>query len=297
MCVIVKPIRQASSEGVKTKPTPNASPFPFFPTALSTPLQGSLFEVAPSSHISDLIDFASSLANFRPKLLESIEADLETDALAKKQRRVDEQRWLESQTETLIDVPTNEPKPLQLKVGRPRIEPLCVLAFLLLRGWHGRGFKEGHARTMIVESLSLRNFMENMGQRLPGASTIEENLNAITNKTQEEIHCATLALARDEKLDDFRKIRGDSTAVESASAYPIDSATIAKLLSRLCSEQGKLNKLGLNQCSLSELESWQAELDQLKYRIGTLTSSSAKQAEEAERKESESKNSPEAWCA
>ena len=227
------------------------------------------------------------MANFRPKLLESIEADLKTDALAKKQRCVDEQRWLESQTETLIDVPANEPKPLQLEVGQPRIEPLCALAFLLLRGWHGRGFKEGHARTMIVESLSLRHFMENMGQRLPGASSIEENLNAISNKTQEEIHCATLALARDEELDDFRKIRGDSTAVESASAYPTDSATIAKLISRLCSAQGKLNKLGLDQCLLSELENWQAELNQLKYRIGALTSSSAKKAGEADRKESE----------
>ena len=44
----------------------------------------------------------------------------------------------------------------------------------------------------------------------------------------------------------------------------------------------------MKRCSLSEeLTSWQAELEQLKYRIGTLTSSSANQAEEAERKESE----------
>ena len=214
--------------------------------------------------------------------------DLSTDALTKKQQRIDERRWLEAQTETMIDVPANEPKPLQLEVGRPRIQPLCVLAFLLLRGWIGRGFKEGHAQTMITESISLRNFMENMGQRLPAASTIEENLKAISNKALKEIHLAQLALARNEKLDDFKKIRGDSAATDSASAYPIDSATIAKLLVRLCNDLGKLNRFGLKRCSLSEeLTSWQAELEQLKYRIGTLTSSSANQAEEAERKESE----------
>ena len=290
MCVIIKAIHRVFSEAAKTEPPSinSGSPFPFFPTALSTPLQGSLFEIAPSSHISDLIDFASSLANFRPKLLESIAVDLSTDALTKKQQRIDERRWLEAQTETMIDVPANEPKPLQLEVGRPRIQPLCVLAFLLLRGWIGRGFKEGHAQTMITESISLRNFMENMGQRLPAASTIEENLKAISNKALKEIHLAQLALARNEKLDDFKKIRGDSTATDSASAYPIDSAAIAKLLVRLCNDLGKLNRFGLKRCSLSEeLTSWQAELEQLKYRIGTLTSSSAKQAEEAERKESE----------
>ena len=290
MCVIIKAIHRVFSEAAKTEPPSinSGSPFPFFPTALSTPLQGSLFEIAPSSHISDLIDFASSLANFRPKLLESIAVDLSTDALTKKQQRIDERRWLEAQTETMIDVPANEPKPLQLEVGRPRIQPLCVLAFLLLRGWIGRGFKEGHAQTMITESISLRNFMGNMGQRLPAAITIEENLKAISNEALKEIHLAQLALARNEKLDDFKKIRGDSTATDSASAYPIDSATIAKLLVRLCNDLGKLNRFGFKRCSLSEeLTSWQAELEQLKYRIGTLTSSSAKQAEEAERKESE----------
>ncbi|MFT5192310.1 MAG: hypothetical protein ACI957_005364, partial [Verrucomicrobiales bacterium] len=63
MCVIIKAIHRVFSEAAKTEPPSinSGSPFPFFPTALSTPLQGSLFEIAPSSHISDLIDFASSL--------------------------------------------------------------------------------------------------------------------------------------------------------------------------------------------------------------------------------------------
>ena len=287
MCMIVKPIHRASSPAEKSKLTSSASPILIFPTALSTPLQGSLFETAPNSLVADLIDFASCLANFNPKLLEAIADDLETRALAKKQGRLDEKRWRESQTETLVDVPPSDPPPLKLETGRPRILPLCVLAFLLLRGWFGRGYKDAQLKTLILESLSLRNFMENMGCSLPAASTLEENLNAVSNDTLHEIHCTELSLALHENLDDFEMMRADSTAVNSASAYPTDSGTLAKLLCRMCSRLEKLECLGLNPCTLSELANWKAEFGQLKYRIGTLTSSSAKQAEEAARKEGE----------
>jgi len=148
--MIVKPIHRASSPAEKSKLTSSASPILIFPTALSTPLQGSLFETAPNSLVADLIDFASCLANFNPKLLEAIADDLETRALAKKQGRLDEKRWRESQTETLVDVPPSDPPPLKLETGRPRILPLCVLAFLLLRGWFGRGYKDAQLKTLIL---------------------------------------------------------------------------------------------------------------------------------------------------
>jgi hypothetical protein len=283
--VIVKSIHRTSSSTEKSNRPPNASPILVFPTALSTPLQGSLFEIAPNSHCADLIDFASSLADFNPKILEAIADDLEVDALAKKQQRLNEKRWRDSQTETLVDVPPNDPPSLKLETGRPRIAPICVLAFLLLRGWFGRGYKDGQFETLIIESLSLRTFLQNIGCSLPAASTLEENLKAVSNATLHEIHCTELAMALDEKLDNFEIIRGDSTAVNSASAYPTDSGTLAKLICRMCSRLEKLDRLKLSRCTLSELANWQTELDQLKYRIGTLTSSSAKQAEEASQKE------------
>jgi hypothetical protein len=286
--VISKTIPRASSSTEESKLIPNASPILIFPTAFSTPLQGSLFEIAPDSHVADLIAFASSLADFCPKLLEAIADDLEASALADKQRRLDEKRWRDSHTAILVDVSPNDPPPLKLETGRPRITPLCVLAFLLLRGWFGKGYKDAQLKTLTMESLSLRNFMENMGCSLPAASTLEENLSAISNNTLHQIHCAELALALNEELDDFKTIRGDSTAVDSASAYPTDSGTIAKLLCRMCSRLEKLEFLGLGHSHLSELANWKAEFSQLRYRIGTLTSSSAQQAEEAAQKEVES---------
>ena len=287
--MIVKSIRRASPPAEKSIRTPNASSILVFPTALSTPLQGSLFEIAPSSHVADLINFAADLANYNPKLLEAIADDLDAHAIAKKQQRRDEKRWLDSQTETLIDVPPDKPSRLKLETGRPRIAPLCILAFLLLRGWFGRGYKDGHMRTLTMESLSLRTFLENMGQSLPGASTLEENLTAVSNATRHAIHRTQLALALGEELDDFETIRGDSTAVSSASAYPTDSGTIAKLLLRMCSRLEKLKKLGLKQSPIDEMATWKSEIEQLKFRIGTLTSSSAKQAEEAAERESNAK--------
>ena len=281
----VKPIRRAPSDGEDSSPPPNASSILIFPTALSSPLQGSLFEIAPSSHVADLIDFAANLVNYDPKLLEAITDDLDAHALAKKEQRLDDKRWRDSQTEPLMEVPLNKPGPLKLETGRPRIAPLCVLAFLLLRGWFGRGYKDGHFRTLTTESLSLRTFLENMGQSLPGAGTLEENLNAVSNTTRHAIHRAQLALALGEELDDFEIIRGDSTAVSSASAYPTDSGTIARLLLRMCSPLEKLEKLGLKQSPANELATWKSEIEQLKFRIGTLTSSSAKQAEEAAERE------------
>jgi hypothetical protein len=249
-------------------------------------VQGSLFETAPDSRVAELLAFASCLANFRPELLKNIGDDLEAHALAGKQRRLDERRWRESQTKTLIDVAPGDPPPLRLEAGRPRIAPLCVLAFLLLRGWFGKGYKDERLKTLSVESLSLRNFVRNQGCSLPAASTLEENLNAVSGGTLQKIHRAELALALDEGLDDFKTIRADSTAVASVSSHPTDSGTLAKLLCRMCSRLEKLERLGLERCGLpGELAGWKDELGQLKYRIGTLTSSSARQAEEAERRD------------
>lgn len=259
---------------------------------LSIPLQPTLFEIAPDSDIADLIAMAAQLASFDPAILESIADDLNAHALAKKQRRADHRRWIEEQTETLVDVAAAEqPGRQELQTGRPRMEPIVVLAFLLLRGSFACSCKDRRLRVAVEESISLRIFLENRGCTLPGASTLEENLNAVSNRTRELIHRAELALALDENLDDFKMIRGDSTAVDSASAYPTDSGTIAKLLCRMCSGLENLERICLEPCPLSELTDWKKEINQLRFRLDTLNSSSAKQAERAARKDGDAMQS------
>ena len=279
-----KPTPEVTSQQAETTSNETARNFLICPTALNVPLQGSLFEIAPNSEIASLIRFAMELASFEPELLSDIAKDLEEDALTKKQRRLDHQRWLAEQTEELIEVAAEPPSKLKLETGRPRIPPLCVLTFLLLRGWLG-GCKEQRFQSSVEESISLRIFLENMGQSLPSGSTLNENLNSISNETRQKIHRAELALVLDEKLDDFRMLRIDSTDARSASAYPTDSGTITKLMCRMCTRLGQLKRLGLTQCPGSELLIWQDEIRKLNYQISTLTSSSAKQAERIAREE------------
>ena len=275
---------QATSQEAETASVERASNILVYPTALSTPLQGSLFEIAPNSEVASLISFAMELANFEPRLLSDIGRDLEAHALAKKQARLDHQRWLTEQTETLIEVAAGQPAELTLEAGRPRIQPECVLTFLLLRGWVG-GCKDERFQATVHESISLRIFLENMGQSLPSGSTLNENLNAVSNETRKKIHRAELALVLNEKLDDFRLLRIDSTDARSASAYPTDSGTITKLMCRMCTRLGQLKGLGLKECPSSELLIWQDEIRKLNYQISTLTSSSAKQAARNAREE------------
>lgn len=255
---------------------------------LAPPTQRSLFELAPDSECSELLSTASQLASFAPEILVSIEGDLDTYALEKKRKRWEHQRWIEEQTGALIELPPADMGKLQLEQGRPRMHPLAVLSFLFLRGWLGGG-KDARLEVMLRESVSLHIFLRNLDQPFPGASTIEENLNALSIETREIVLKAELALAFEEKLEDFESLRIDSTHCASASAYPTDSGTLTKLLCRMSSRMQKVERIALRACDQiqgTQLGEWSEEMRQLNYRICTLTSSSAIEAEKAERSES-----------
>ena len=158
---------RATSQTLEPAPASGASNFRSLPpAALCTPRQPSLFELAPDTDMADLICSASGLANFAPALLELIAADLDAHALAKKKRRADHARWQTEQTATLIDVPPDPSTVQSLATGCPRMSPLCVLTFLLLRGWLG-GVKDEVFRNATRESISLHIFLENIGEKLP----------------------------------------------------------------------------------------------------------------------------------
>lgn len=260
-----------------------------FAAPLAPSPQGALFEMAPDSECSDLLITASQLASFDPGILAGIERDLNAHAIEKKRIRWEHRRWIEDQSQELIDLPMEDMSMLKLEAGRPRMHPLAVLGFLFLRGWLG-GAKHSRFEVILRESISLRIFLHNLNQSLPGGSTIEENLNALSDATRERIHKAQLALALEEGLDDFAGLRIDSTHCASASAYPTDSGTLTKLVCRLCARMQNLKPIDLPALAgdqLDMLEEARKETQVLNYRICTLTSSSALQAEKAEQEERE----------
>ena len=81
----------------------------------------------------------------------------------------------------------------------------------MLRGWAG-GCKDQQARLLLEGSVTLKFWLEHLGVELPPASTLSENLNAMSNQTRRLIHQAQLRYIFGQSLDDFQKCFIDSTA-------------------------------------------------------------------------------------
>ena len=74
----------------------------------------------------------------------------------------------------------------------------------------------------LADSFSFRSFVKlNMGQ-YPGKSSLQSNIKALSEKTWIAIHQFIISYANEEKLENGRKIRLDSTVVESDIHSPSD---------------------------------------------------------------------------
>jgi hypothetical protein len=80
-----------------------------------------------------------------------------------------------------------------LEISRPRTEAYIVYLFLMLRGLNG-GCKDQHARLLLEESITLKLWLEHLGLELPSASTLSDNLNAVSNRTRGLIHDVQLVI-------------------------------------------------------------------------------------------------------
>jgi hypothetical protein len=100
---------------------------------------------------------------------------------------------------------------IQLEIGRPRTDAYIVYLFLMLRGFNG-GCKDQYARLLLEESITVKLWLEHLGLQLPPASTLSDNLNAVSNQTRRLILQVQLRFIVQERLDDFQKCFIDSTA-------------------------------------------------------------------------------------
>ncbi len=204
-----------------------------------------LFYSLPETDFSKLIKEGCKLANTSEQLLEMIDRDLDNMALKKKQERLDDEAWINNHTASLFDdkVLSSEEKLLQLSVGRPRMPALVVLTFLLIRGYLG-GIKNKKNIMLILESQTLDIFFNNLGYKMPGASTIIDNINAISVETLERIHDAQVESIIFEGLDNFKNLTIDSTPVSANSAWPVDSILLIDLPCRIIHFIESLPKFG-----------------------------------------------------
>jgi len=198
------------------------------------------------SQLNDFLNEIHQIARFEPSIVERIDEDLDLHAKRKKLVRLADAQFLAGQTPDLPKLPLRLQElkidDLQLEEGRPRTEAYIVYVFLMLRGWGG-GCKDQQARLLLEESMTLKLWLEHLGSQLPPASTLSDNLNAVSNQTRSLIHQAQLRYIFQGGLDDFQKCFIDSTAVEANTERPTDSTILVKLIARVCTTGGNLHRL------------------------------------------------------
>ena len=229
-----------------------------------------LFLSAPDSELFNYCLQAHSLVVREPEILARIDADLDTAAKEKKRTRLLDQQWREGQTQ---DLPTFQfqsrpiaAEELKLGGGRPRLSAYIVYIFLMLRGYCG-GFKSNTAQVLRQESVTLTVFLGNQGHQMPGASTLNEHANHVSNATRQFILDAQIRQVLDEHLDDFKSLTIDSTAVSANTGWPTDSQLLVDLAHRFWHRGSKLEHFGVTNLVDASVPDALARLTSLNLKI------------------------------
>src|SRR6266436_5656833 len=222
------------------------------------------------SQLNDFLIEIHQIAIFEPSIVERIDEDLDLHAKKKKLLRLVDAQFLAGQTPDLpkLQLQLRELKvdDIDLEIGRPRTEAYIVYLFLMLRGFNG-GCKDQHARLLLEESITLQLWLGHLGLELPPASTLSENLNAVSNQTRSLIHQVQLRSILQQGLDDFQKCFIDSTAVEANTERPTDSTILVRLIARVCTTGGNLHRMDLPDMNQIGLLEQQEELRRLSQQI------------------------------
>lgn len=238
-----------------------------------------LFLPVPDTDFREYLDEVLLMAGKFPEILTAIDADLDRHAKRKKAIRLADKRFIENQTP---DCPGLElsgsgivPANLSLDVGRPRMQPILAFVFLMLRGFLG-SLTDKQALRFMYESISLHGLIANLGLgRAPGASTVLENINAISSETRDLILDKQIELVISEGLDDFQKLTIDSTHTAANSAWPTDSRILTALLGRAHRLGQSLDSFGIANFKAGWTPRWLKEMDALDFKIA-LTAGKAK---------------------
>lgn len=216
-------------------------------------LQCNLFLKNYGSDTSRLVHDVIHFAEMHPVILERIRDDQVAHGLAKKKCRLEDAAFNRRQrAKNEVFLPgmrdaiaeenddARQDGDLVLLQGRDRVDPLVVLILLILRGFYG-SITDRAATDRILESSTLQIVLGNLGHRCPRRSSISENLNCVSQETQDLILRLQLQHAHKLGLDDFKEITVDSTTSGAAMAFPTDINLVA---SSICSLWDVLELLG-----------------------------------------------------
>lgn len=238
-----------------------------------------LFYAIPDTELIKIIEESVKLLHFSPEILDRIFKDQEKYAKEKKYIRFEDKQYFLDKTKNLPELnisnaPLITPDQLELMIGRTRMCPQALFLFMMIRGYFGSVTDKDSVRNMI-DSITLNIILEGWSVKMPGATTILENLNCISNETREFILDVQIKYIISKALDDFNKILIDSTSVKGNTSWPTDSKMLFSLLSRAYYYSQKLNIFGISNFNPFWMPVWLKKIDQLMFQI-VLTSGKAK---------------------
>lgn len=240
------------------------------PQTSEIPRADNLILPVPDTDFRDFLDGVNELLGFAPEIVGKIEKDLDTHAQKKKRLRLADRKFFESQTGDLPELEITEQNisadELELDVGRPRMSAATVYLFLMLRGFLG-SLSSKPAKRFLQESMSLHDFLQCRELKMPGSTTILENVNAVSSSTRDLILDKQIEYILGEKLDDFKQLTIDSTAVKANSAWPTDGKILTGLLGRAHRLGQQLQGFGLENFKKGWLPRWLEEMGNLEFQI------------------------------
>ena len=241
-------------------------------------LENHLFLAPTDTKLAKVLEEALELLEKYPEIVERIKQDQVGRGKRKKLPRVLDKRWEEDQTlplpleELLADGEVNLVSgDLELEVGRPRLKAEVVYLFMALRGCYGSVCSES-SWDRFSDSMTLRYYLEPYMTRLPGRTTVLENVNAISEATRSFILNCQLAHILDEGLDDFSKVTIDSTSVHGNSAWPTDLHLIVSLVNDAYRLGQRLDRFNLLNFRRWHVPRWLEELDALEFKVNLASS-------------------------
>ena len=234
------------------------------------PLICNLFLPMPDTDLRDFLDEVENFIRFAPEIVPAIESDLDAHARKKKKLRLEDRKFIQSQTADIPDLNIQEreilSQELKLADGRPRMPADVTYMFMMLRGFLG-SLSTKESRMFLRESMSLYGFLEYRGLKMPGVSTILENVNALSYSTRELIFDRQVSRILQESLDDFKSLTIDSTAVKANSSWPNDSKILIGLLTRANRLGQELRGFELDNFKQGWVPRWLVEMKKLEFQI------------------------------
>jgi hypothetical protein len=258
-----------------------------------------LFPIEVNTKFSEILREGFALLHKNPEILEKIERDLDIHGIEKKEKRNADRAWKDNHTRSLeLEIEENvkyeecqedtesssdddaesfdEYPGDQLGIGRPRMKAKTVFLFMLYRGYFG-SVTDARSADRIMDSRTIQYHFQIHGfGELPGASTIHDNVQAVSYETCNYIFLCQLADVKDQGIDDYKRLTLDSTAVCANSSWPVDSGVIYRLLDRAFRNSQSLSKYGVPNFMPWHTELWLSKISALNFRINVVSGKGAK---------------------